>query len=348
MKWMPLSSPAFVLLAALCVFNGEASTAHHSHAAKRHRAQTPPGWHTYRNSDYGFSIAYPASLKPVDSARGENTGGSMPLCDDTTIACFAYTGQSYKGTNFQGAGFAINVVRDATSEQACRNLDSTASSSPGKITIFDTRFDHNAIAEGAMSHQQAGDSYRTYRQGVCFEMKTGINTVSLGVYDPGTLKPFHPEKLRLLLRDMADTFRFIGPVKYGAAWKISRDSGCGGTFEYPADATAQITAENIASRPNSDRITCSRSFTFGGRDYTLDVKNGRVDDAWLKSSGYVPLNNAMVVSRSAHYTDYQAGSYYYVYRPGLIYIFSASGPEHRAIDPESDPIYRHWLASFRP
>jgi hypothetical protein len=36
-----------------------------------------------------------------------------------------------------------------------------------------------------------------------------------------------------------------------------------------------------------------------------------------------------------------------VYRPGLIYIFSAAGPEHRAIDPGSDPVYRHWLASFK-
>src|SRR5690242_14342310 len=149
MKWKPLSSPAcVVLLAALCAFKGEASTAHHSRVAKKHHAQAPPGWHTYRDSDYGFTIAYPPSVKIINSARGENTGGSMPLCDDMTIACFAYTGENYKGTNFQGAGVAIDIVRDATSEQACRNLESTASSPPDKITIYDTRFEHNAIAEG--------------------------------------------------------------------------------------------------------------------------------------------------------------------------------------------------------
>lgn len=348
MKWKPLSSPALVVLAALCVLNPGASAARHRHAARKRHAQVPPGWRTYRNPDYGFTIAYPPSVKPVNSARGENTGGSMPLCDDTTIACFAYTGQAYKGTNFQGAGFAINVIRDATSERTCRNLESgTSSSAPATVTIHDTRFDYNRIAEGAMSHYQEGDSYRVFRNSVCFELKSGISTVSLGVYDPGTLKPFHPAKLNTLLRDMAHSFRFVGPVKYGAGWKVSRDSGCGGVFEYPADAGDQIVVENIADHPKSDRITCSRSFTFGGRQYTLDVKSGSIDDAWLTSSGYPPLKDARVVDRSAHYTDYQTGSYYYVYRPGQIFIFSVSGPEHRPIDPGDDPVYRHWLASFK-
>jgi hypothetical protein len=50
------------------------------------------------------------------SARGENAGGYAPACSHATINCFGHTGQDYKGTNFDGAGIAINVLRDAKTE----------------------------------------------------------------------------------------------------------------------------------------------------------------------------------------------------------------------------------------
>ena len=349
MKWKPLSSPACIVLAALCLFNSGAWAApRHPHRAKKHRAQTQRGGHTYRNPDYGFTISYPPSIKPVNSARGENTGGYARVCDDTTIACFAYTGQAYKGTNFEGAGIAINILREANAQQ-CNNIATAAypQPTPRSESIHGTLFRVGDTGEGGMSHEQSITAYRTVYQNVCFEIRTQINTVSLGAYDPGTLKPFHPARLNALLRDMAHTFRFVGPVKYGVAWKVSRDSGCGGTYEYPADAAAEIVVDTVGDLSNSDRMTCSRSFTFGGRRYTLDVKSGNVDDEWLKSRGYPPLKDAMVVSKSAHYTDYRAGSYYYVHGQAQLFIFSVSDANHRAVDPGDDPIYRHWLASFK-
>jgi hypothetical protein len=41
---------------------------------------------------------------------------ATPPCSDTTITCFGYIGQDYKGTNFDGEGIAINVLRDAQTE----------------------------------------------------------------------------------------------------------------------------------------------------------------------------------------------------------------------------------------
>lgn len=349
MKSTPLSSPACIALAACFLFQGAASAARHSHSAKKRHADPTSGWHTYHSPDYGFTIQYPPSMKLVNSARGDNTGGSAPVCDDTTEACFAYPESRYKGTNFTGAGIAVNILREARNSQQCEDFRVADYPPPTihSVVIKGTRFSVGDTTDAGMSHYHSIRAYRALYQNTCFEIRTQINTVSPDVYDPGVIKLFHPAGLRTIFDQVAHTFRFDGPANGATSWKISRDGGCGGIYEYPADAGAEIVAENIASHPTSDRITCSRSFAWHDRRYTLDVKSGSVDDAWLKSSGYPPLKDATVVNRSVRYTDFQAGSYYYVYRPGQIYIFSVSDANHRAIDPGDDPIYRHWLASFK-
>lgn len=350
MKVSSLTSPACITLAALCFFPGAASAAHHPRHARKSTAQAQRGWHTYRNPDYGFTIQYPPSIKLLNSARGENTGGSAPVCDDTTIACLAYSGAAYKGTNFTGGGIAINVLRDAKSPDQCEQFASADYPRPASIRTVDihgTRFHAGSTSDAGMSHYQNIRAWRALYQNVCFEIRSQIDTVSLGVYDPGTLKPFHPARLESLFGQVMHTFRFVGPVKDGAAWKVSRDNGCGGTYEYPADAPAEIVVDNTAAPSGSNRIACSRTFTYRDRNYTLDVKSGPVDDVWLKSSGYPPLKDATVVDRSARYTEYQAGPYHYIHGGGNLYIFSASDGNRRAIDPGDDPIYRHWLASFK-
>jgi hypothetical protein len=317
-------------------------------------AAAPVGWRTYRSLEYGFSIAYPTNMKLyAQFARGENPGGYAPVCSDTAVACFGYIGREYKGTNFEGAGLAVNVLRDAKSEQECNTLGSAEYPKPATRleTIHGIRFHYGEIGEGGLSHYEGGPAYRVFHQNICFEIATETAYVSLAGVDPGTVKAFNPAKLTKLLDEMVHTFQFVGPVKDGSDWNVSRDSGCGGTFEYPAGEAVRVLDEYSNGRENLDQITCSRAFTHQGRDYTLAVKvNLREEyllDRWLLSSGYPGLENAKVVSKSQQYTDYIAGRYYYVYRPGEVYIFSVSDSAHRVLSPEGDPVFRHWFGSFK-
>jgi hypothetical protein len=176
-------------------------------------AQTSAGWKTYRDSKFEFTVAYPPDMKLYDFARGEKPDNYAPVCDETTVACFGYTGQDYTGTNFDGAGIAINILRDAKNEQQCSNIGSAEypRMATQLATIHGTTFHVGEIGEGGMSHFQAITAYRAIRQNVCFEIRTQINSVNIGVYDPGTVKEFDPARLKALFSQMARTFRFTAP-----------------------------------------------------------------------------------------------------------------------------------------
>ncbi|HEX6495593.1 MAG TPA: hypothetical protein VF018_08930 [Acidobacteriaceae bacterium] len=312
-------------------------------------AQQPSGWQTYSNPDYGFIISYPPDIKLYNNSRGERPSGFLPICSALTVACLGYTGTDYRGTNLEGAGVAINVLRDAKTEQDCDTLESPL---PSKITIIHGVPFHTAlISDAGLSHNTSGPAYRAFYQNVCFEVASLIASSSFAAFETGSLKEFHPDRLSRLLDQVVHTFRFTGPVKDGADWKVSRDSGCGGIFEYPASDTIRVLAEYTNGAENSERITCSRAFTHKGRNYTLAAKIMSSEeyllDRWLKASDYPTLDNAKVVSRSHSSTDYIAPPYYYVHAQTMVFIFSVSGPDGHPIPPGEDPIYRHWLASFK-
>ena len=86
-------------------------------------AQAPTGWSSFRSPDYGFTIAYAPTMKLYDHPRGEDPGGYAAICQ-ATVACFGYPGDEFKGTTFDGAGIAINILRDAKTEQQCSTLGS--------------------------------------------------------------------------------------------------------------------------------------------------------------------------------------------------------------------------------
>jgi hypothetical protein len=307
-------------------------------------AQQPPGWQTYSNPDYGFTISYPTDIKLYNSARGESPESPslyISICSETSVTCLGYSGTDYQGTYLKGAGVAINVLRDAKTEKDCHGI----------------RHNISYAAGHGSSHSTVGNSELKFYQNVCFEIAPLIATGGPDDFDPGSVKEFKPERLRQLLDQVVHTFQFTGAVKDGADWKVSSDGYCGGSFEYPAGDTVRIVAQHWNDPDNAQRIRCSRVFTHEGRTYTLAAKPtsaaGDELKSWLQSSGYPTLDNAEVVGTSPH-TDYAAPPYYYVYEQRkwaygwrMLFIFSASGPDGRPVAPGDDPIYRHWLASFR-
>jgi hypothetical protein len=306
----------------------------------------PPAWQTYRSPDYGFTIDYPASIVFHPSHPDRN-------CDLTSVACFYFDGSEdvgAKGTNLSGASLSVNVLRDRRTEQDCERIDNPLQ--PLKTeTINGRKFRYGVTVDGWTSHSKRIPTYRAFHQNVCFEIAVGVEKVSTGAFDPGAIKEFDSTRLDKLLDEMVHTFKFVGTVKDGPGWKVFFDSACGAVFEYPEGDTVRTTVEDSKARSESNEITCSQSFTHHGLDYTVAAKSNLLDkskfEAWLKLSGYPDLSKATVMATSERSTEYKAEPYYYIFRPGIVFIFSVSDAEHRVIIPHDDRVFTHLLNSFK-
>jgi uncharacterized membrane protein YphA (DoxX/SURF4 family) len=91
-------------------------------------------WHSYTNSDYGFSLKYPDNLTLFSTGLDAQNDHSsyIPICTHATRVCLLYNGKEYEGTNFEAAAFTVNVRREARTKPACDQLD--AGSDPVKKT----------------------------------------------------------------------------------------------------------------------------------------------------------------------------------------------------------------------
>jgi hypothetical protein len=272
----------------------------------------------------------------------------IPVCDETTVACFLYNGH-HEGTNLQAAGVSVNVLRGRKTEQDCNKID-TGQYPIKTETINGIRFHYGETDEVAAGNAGGGPVYRAFYQNVCFEVAaiTAWNTMESD--EPDDNKAFDSKDLDKLLLTVVHTFRFVGAVKDGSGWKVDEDGECGGLFEYPEGETVRtIKGYSDASFAPHD-ISCSRFFTRNGLVYTISAKvNLRENqlEPWLESSGYPGLTNARTVAKGKYFTEYSAGSYWYFYGQGTVFILSVSDANHNVILSHGDRVFAHFVNSFK-
>lgn len=310
-------------------------------------------WHTYRSKDYGFTIQYPEDFDywPAKFARIENDAKFfMPICSFTTIACFVYSGNGYKGTNFGGAAVSVNVLRNKRTEKSCAAIDTGRFPIRAK-KINGILFQYGRTGEGATSHYVGGPTYRTLYQGVCFEVVANISATSFSVFDPGTIKRFDPARLDGELGAIVNTFRFVGPVVDGPAWQVYHNPFVGGSFEYPDGDSMVVSIKYSNERFQSNEITDSRYFIDHGLRYVVSAKGNLRDknalQAWLQSSSYPDLSKAHELTQWRRFSEYRAGDYYYIYGPITLYILSVMDQHGKVLPPDNDRVFRHLLNSFK-
>ena len=310
-------------------------------------------WQMYTSPDYGFSIKYPKNMT-FYSGRPDYKAISLlsmiPVCDETTVACFVYNGSDYAGTNLQAAGLSVNVLRDARLEKDCKKAD-TSWHPAGPAEINGIHFTSGTIGDAGLGSSEGGTTYRTFHEGVCFEIALGIAASSMGSYDPGTIKQFDGRRLETELSQMVHTFKFVGPVKDGPAWSVYHNNMVGGAFEYPEGATVSQPVEYSTQNFYSDEVSDAVSFFDRGLNYTITTKVNLKDESamerWLKLTGYPPISEARIRSRSRYYTKYEAGFYYYVVGQNTLYILSVSDGKKLPVDPKTAPVFCHFLDSFK-
>ena len=307
-------------------------------------------WHSYTNSDYGFSLKYPDNLTLFSSGLDAQNDHSsyIPICTHTTRVCLLYNGKEYEGTNFEAAAFTVNVRREARTKSACDQLE-TGSDPVKKTVINGTSFTYSQQGGPALSHDISSRAYHTFRDGICFEVALSIASTNIGVYDAGAIRDFSPAKLGRELDQVLHTFRFVGPVADGPAWRPYRNEMVGGSFEYPDGASVQKTIEYPGDWP--DGITDEAHFFYQGFTYSVavkaDLKDKGAASAWLKANGFPDLDSAQLVEHAEYNSEYKAGNYYYIYGESILYILSVSN-DKGIVSPANAPLFRHFLTSFAP
>ncbi|MGA9585751.1 MAG: hypothetical protein WBQ95_10515 [Terracidiphilus sp.] len=150
--------------------------------------QTPAGWHTYHNPDYGFSIAYPASFtltytSSVVAGSVKETGNDLDHpgygCQPTSLVCFEYKQPTFSRAGIFGIGVTVNLHESST-EVECHQLDEGDHLADMTKTarINGIAFHSGDTSEGWTVHSVGMTKYRVFRRNVCFEIETAE-----GMYD---------------------------------------------------------------------------------------------------------------------------------------------------------------------
>jgi hypothetical protein len=170
-----------------------------------------PAKRTYRDEARGFTLAYPEEFRLLIDKEEMGTSGYIPVCDPSTaVACLLLPRETYAGTNFEGAGFAVNVLPDKKTEAECLKPE-------GNMRFISDEWfagvTYKSFAGGdaAMSHRSEGSDLRTFRNETCFSLTKRVATSVFEVYEPGTIGRYADDddrRVELLLETALEDFRF--------------------------------------------------------------------------------------------------------------------------------------------
>ncbi len=165
----------------------------------------------YTNTQSGFSVQYPDTILYTEDAQDMQLSGYIPVCDpDYAVVCFPIPKETYSGTNFGSAAFAVHLRDDLKTRTACETSQN-GELIDGVATINGISYKKFSYGEAATSHRLDGENYRTYRDGTCFELSTRVATTVFEVYEPGTITLFSDDNrsaLQAALERMLLSFRF--------------------------------------------------------------------------------------------------------------------------------------------
>ena len=101
----------------------------------------------------------------------------VPICSELscsskgTIVCIAYPKeQEGKNTNFEGAAFTVNLVKEAATRKKCLSMpDPPAYGLSRSEVINGESFTMRHVDGVATGHELDGKAYRIFRENTCYE-----------------------------------------------------------------------------------------------------------------------------------------------------------------------------------
>jgi hypothetical protein len=315
----------------------------------------PAGWRTYHSADYGFTIDYPADMTFYSGHPIPPPHRSMiPVCDDTTVACFEYNGHAFDGTTVEAIGVSINILRDEATEADCADIDDIRRASKAAL-IHGIRFHFAQIRGAAAGHSEGGTVYRVFHQHICYEIALNRAFTDVGPeqFNEEGVHPVDQRAVRAVqdqMHRMLDSFRFAGPVRDGAEWRPYPDSEstCDGQFEVPFGADVEEVNPASQNGVYSSGVTCAVTFADRDRLYLIaenvDLGDSHRIDEWLAKSAFPNLAHARRFPNGT--LEYRSTNLaYFVIHHELI-VFAVSNPANGS-QPERDRVFDHLVGSFR-
>ena len=172
--------------------------------------------------DVMFAFEYPNSLikcerDPKQSdwwIPARSCEAYTPVCTDAastkdaTVVCIAYPAETIIGTNFEAAAFSVNRL-DAITAEECLRVTEPHPATSLKKKVNDVTFDVFDVGGVAAGNLLDADAYRNFHQNRCYELDLRIAFVSIGAFDPGTVKEFDGEAVHRSLKSVLNTFQFL-------------------------------------------------------------------------------------------------------------------------------------------
>jgi hypothetical protein len=170
-----------------------------------------PAKRTYHDETHGFTLAYSEEFRLLTDKEKMGTSGYIPVCDPlTAVVCLLLPRETYPGTNFQGAGFAVNVLADKKTEADCLKPEGNMRFI-GDEWFAGVTYKSFADGDAATSHRSEGSDLLTFRDGTCFSLTKRVATSVFEVYEPGTIKRYADEddrQVQLKLETALEDLRF--------------------------------------------------------------------------------------------------------------------------------------------
>jgi hypothetical protein len=152
-------------------------------------AQTPAGWHTYRNTDYGFAISYPHTFTLTHTSfdgadAGKDTSNDLDHpgygCQPTSLACLEYNKTTFDRAGIFGIGVTVNALTENTTRADCYQIDEGdhLEKLAKTVRINGIAFHSGDASEGWTGHSVGMTKYRVFRRNLCWEIE-----VTEGMYD---------------------------------------------------------------------------------------------------------------------------------------------------------------------
>jgi hypothetical protein len=174
------------------------------------------GWNQYVSpTKYSFSIKYPSDFGFNTNNSQIQSLGYIPVCDQTTVGCIFYTGNTYTGTNFESAGVSINFNKSLDTEAKCYNFKvstNEAQTAAADVTINGVTFKSATGGGAGAGHFMKTQEYRNFRNNLCYEITQRVGSTNIGNYEPGTVKEFNENEVWQKLQLIINTFKFSNAV----------------------------------------------------------------------------------------------------------------------------------------
>ena len=158
-------------------------------------AQGPPALDTFTSPDGSFEFAYPESYallvgeSILHATQGRNT--VLPVCDfATAVACVIYPIEGLAESRLEAAGFSVDKIVAAASENDCLTYADQTARSRGtaaaltSVTLHARRFQHATATRKLTGHLQSAEFYRTFSRDKCYELQIAVSLAD----DPASRK----------------------------------------------------------------------------------------------------------------------------------------------------------------